>query len=187
MKSFYLVVLISIVLLTLVNKPDDNYWKTAEKDGALLYNIYFTDNGCYAVSNNDILFISNDNGSSWQAADPKEMSNINSKEFIWSARVCCSSLKTTDAGKSWISCNNNTQNRFCRVFLKDPNTGYQPAEEFLNTVCSKIFTSLLNNSADLLKKHPQQYTEYYVSQAEGWAPGWYLSDLMTFDTLKKLK
>jgi len=187
MRFFYLVVLVSSVLLTLVDKPDNNSWNKAVKDGTLLYNIYFTDNGCYAVSRNNIYFISYDNGSTWQAADPKEISNVNSKEFIWSAKVCCSSLKTIDGGKNWIPCNNEAQDKFCRVFLKDPNTGYQPAEEFLNTVCNRIFSSLLNNDPDLLKKHPQQYTEYFVSQDEGWAPGWYLSDLTTFDKLTKLK
>jgi len=182
MRFYYLMVLVSCVLLTLVNKPDDNYWKDAGRDGSKLYNIYFTDQAAYAVSNNNILFISNDNGGTWKRTDMKEKSNINSQDFIWSASVYCSSLKTTDGGKSWFRCSSESQDQFCRVFLKDPNTGFQPAEEFLNTVCKKIFTCLLNGETDILNQ-PMQYTEYYSSKDEGWAPGWYISDLMTFNTL----
>ncbi len=160
MRFFYLTVLVSSVFLTLVNKPDDNCWKNASTDGSPLYNIYFTENAGYAVSNNHILFISNDNGSTWKEADLKEMPNFNSRNFIWSARICCSSLKTTDGGKNWFRCSSESQDQFCRVFLKDPNTGFQPAEEFLNTVSRKIFTGLLNRETDLLKQ-PRQYTEYY--------------------------
>ncbi len=186
MRVFYLTVLVSSVFLSLINRPDDNFWKDAPTDGVLLYRIYLTDNAGYAVSNNNILFTSYDNGRNWQEADPIEMTHFNSKNFLWSAQICCSSLKTTDGGKNWIPCSSESNNRFCRVFLKDPNTGYQPAKEFLNMVCNKIFSGLLNNEVNLLKT-PRQYTEYYSNQDEGWAPGWYLSDLLTFDTLQGLK
>jgi hypothetical protein len=186
MRFFYLLVLVSSVFLTLINKPEDNFWNEAPTDDVLLYNIYFTQYSCYAVTGNHIYFKSYNNGSTWQTANSHEISKLNIKDIIWSARICCSSLKTTNGGKSWVPCSSESQDRFCRVFLKDPNTGFQPAGEFLKMVCSKIFTSLLNNESDQLK-NPRQYTEYYSSKNEGWAPGWYLSDLITFNTEIGLK
>ncbi len=185
MRFFYLMVIVSGVFLTL-NKEEDNFRTTAGTDGTLLYNVYFTENEGYAVSNNHTLFTSRNNGNTWQEAGPAWDSNFDSKKFIWSARICCSSLKTTDGGNSWIPCSSESQDKFCRVFLKDPNTGYQPAEEFLNMVSKKIFTCLLNRETNSLRQ-PCKYTEYYSNRYEGWAPGWYLSELTTFDTLKELE
>ncbi len=186
MRFFYLTVLVSSVLLTWIDKPDDDYWKNARMDSSPLFDVFFTDDTGYAVSNNNILFLSYDNGNNWNATELKELPPFSSKEFIWSARICCSSLKTTDGGESWVPCSPESQDRFCRVFLKDPNTDCLPAADFLNTVSKKVFSALLNGAVEVLK-HPCQYTEYYSSKDEGWAPGWYISDLMTFETISKLK
>ena len=66
---------------------------------------------------------------------------------------------------------------FCGVYLKDKNSGYSIASDFLNKVTAKILANSKNNELDLIIDHPQQCTEYYRSADEGWALGWCVKDL----------
>jgi hypothetical protein len=96
-------------------------------------------------------------------------------------------MRTTDGGINWIPCTPGMQEHFCRVYLKDPNSGYRPAVEFLRTVCEKVQNFIYRNETGELINHPQQCTEYYSNQDEGWAVGWCLKDFMSAQNRKELK
>jgi hypothetical protein len=81
-------------------------------------------------------------------------------------------MKTTDGGISWYPYDEEKQEHFCGVYLKDENTGYKVASEFLNKVTMEINYYYLTNKLDSILDHPQQCTEYYKSPDEGWALGW---------------
>ena len=81
-------------------------------------------------------------------------------------------MNTTDGGLNWFQYSKEKQDHFCKVYLKDPNVGYKTASEFLNIVSSKILSCIRNNAVETLEKKPQQCTEYFINEAEGWALGW---------------
>ncbi len=176
MKFIYLIILLLSFFLTLQNQQKSGYWKNAPLNGTHIYTIYFTSETGYAVSYFDNLFISTDYGETWHRENISEMSKIKAGEFAWSAEIYCSAMKTTDGGNNWIPYTSEMQEHFCRVYLNDPNSGYQAAEEFLNTVTKKIFSSIEKEEIEILKNHPQQCTEYYSNKDEGWALGWCLKD-----------
>lgn len=187
MRFIYLIILLISVFLTLQNKQHRGYWENAPINGTRIYTIYFTTGSGYAVSYSDNLFISTDYGSTWHKKDITEMSKIKTEKFVWSGEIYCSVMKTTDGGNTWIPYTSEMQEHFCRVYLNDPNSGYQAAEEFLNTVSKKIFNSIEKEEIEILKNHPQQCTEYYSNKDEGWALGWCLKDFMSARSAAKLE
>ena len=101
------------------------------------------------------------------------MTSINSSsEFYWQADIFCSVMQTTDGGNTWIPYEQGKQEHFCGVYLKDENTGYDIAGDFLSKVTEKIKTCSEKNELDLLINNPQKCTEYYRNAEEGWALGW---------------
>lgn len=187
MKILYSFTLMLGVFLTIQNTQNSNYWALAPTDGLKIYTIYFTADSCYAYSYSNDLFLSTDQGSSWVPDKMQRIINIEADKFIWSGNVYCSALKTTDGGMNWIPCTPGMQEHFCRVYLKDPNSGYQPALEFLQTVSRKVMECVSRKETGELINHPQQCTEYYSNQKEGWAVGWCLKDFVNSEQISELK
>lgn len=187
MKLIYSVILITGIFLTLQNKQDKNYWTLAPKDGLKIYTIYFTTDSCYAYSYNNDLFLSTDQGSRWLPVKAYQINDIRSDKFICSGNIHCSAMKTTNGGINWIPCSPGMQEHFCCVYLKDPNSGYQPAIEFLQTVSRKVMDCIHSKETGELTNNPHQCTEYYSNQDEGWAVGWCLKDFMVSAQLSELK
>jgi hypothetical protein len=176
MKFIYLVILLFSFFLTLQNQQKSDYWENAPVNGTHIYTIYFTSQAGYAVSYFNNLFISTDYGTTWQGENSSELSKIKAEELVWSGEIYCSAMKTTDGGNTWVPYTSEMQEHFCRIYLKDPNTGDQAAEEFLNTVSKRILSGIQKEEIEILKNHPQQCTEYYSNKDEGWALGWCLKD-----------
>jgi hypothetical protein len=187
MKFIYTLVLLSGVYLTMQNKQDNDHWKNAPSNGPSIYTIYFTGQAGYAVSFQNKLFVSTDNGEAWYPDEISAMKKLKKEDFLWSGTIHCSAMKTTDGGITWIPYSSDIQEHFCRVYLSDPNTGYQAAEEFLRTVSRKVFNYFNRNEIEILQNQPQQCTEYYRSENEGWALGWCIKDFLTADNLSNLK
>ena len=178
MKILSGVILFLIIFPTELISQRYDYWKNASAEGSKIYSILFLDGQKgYAVSSDGGIFASIDSGNTWIIKSDNSSSCINeSKEIFWSADIYCSAMQTTDSGLTWHSYSKEKQDHFCQVYLKDENTGYKIAGEFLNTVVSRIFTSLSNNEMVSLINYPQQCTEYYSNANEGWALGWCLKN-----------
>ncbi len=187
MRFIYLFILLLSVFLTLQNAQDNEYWKNAPVYGTLIYSIYFSTDTGYAVSRDNIRFISVDNGISWSPVENPTVIDIKPEKFLWSGEIYCSVMKTTDGGANWVPGTSEMRDHFCRVYFKDPNTGYMPAEEFLGDVCRRIFSSIKEKETKALINHPQQCTEYYSNIDEGWALGWCLKDFTSFENIAGLK
>lgn len=156
----------------------NDYWKNAPLNGTKVYTILFnSENNGEAISAEGEKFISIDSGKTWQinSTQPDVIKNPDSN-YYWSGEIFCSVMKTTDNGMSWTPYLKEKQDHFCYVYLKDPNVGYQKASEFLNSVTTRIFFNIKNKNIDLITDHPQQCTEYYTNENEGWAVGWCLKN-----------
>jgi len=151
--------ILSIVLssFVLVHSQDRNYWVNAPPGTTKIFNILFTDdlNGKAISGEGDILF-SGDGGKNWTTNSMQSASQIeNVEEYFWKADIYCSVMQTTDSGISWFPYDKEKQEHFCGVYLKDENSGYNVASNFLNKVTAKIFFCYKNSELNLLIDNPQ--------------------------------
>jgi len=177
-KIAYLVLI--IILLSFISDPaqDNDYWTNEPTGKTKIFAISFADeqNGRAISAEGDVLATSN-GGKSW--AVNKEMifvSEKSSSQILWKADVYCSIMKTTDGGNTWSPYEEEKQEHFCGVYLKDVNTGYRVASDFLNKVTNEIITYSENHNLESLVNHPRKCTEYYRNADEGWALGWCIKD-----------
>lgn len=173
MKIIFQVLLkLFLISITIISQQYD-YWKNASIGENKIYFICFTNeqNG-YACSFSDELFVTSDSGNTWNfKSKNSDLEKPECKDILWSAEIYCSVMQTTDGGENWSPYSKERQEHFCGVYLKDINSEYKIANEFLNKVTTKIFISSRNNELTNLKQ-PQQCTEYYTNENEGWALGW---------------
>ena len=174
MKLIYLSVLLFAVLLTIDKKGTPDYWDDADVNGAKIYSIYFdNDNNGFARSEGNESFISTDSGKSWRLIEAVKQNIANIK---FRTDIYCSVMNTFDGGKTWTPYHNIKPGHTCFVYLKDPNTGYLSAYEFLSRVSNSIFKCYRQGNLSLLTDHPSQCTEYYSNRDTGWAVGWCLKE-----------
>jgi hypothetical protein len=176
MKKIIKILIVVFLLTSILIAQENYYWKNAPVEGSKIYSIFFADqqNG-HAISSKGEIFETTDSGNTWISKN--EISKNEKKETnnnFWSVDVYCSVMQTKDGGKSWLSYTKEAQEHFCGVYLKDNNSGYKIANEFLNKVSSNVFSSIRENEINSLIDHPQQCTEYYSNETEGWALGWCL-------------
>lgn len=179
MKIISIIIMILIPLSTEFIPQQNDYWKDAPLEGSKIFSIFFTDqqNGL-AVSSKGETFKTTDSGNTWISKNEiSENEKKANNKILWSADIYCSVMQTKDGGKSWSSYTKEAQEHFCGVYLKDNNSGYKIANEFLKKVSSNVFSSFKNNEISSLIDHPQQCTEYYSNEAEGWALGWCIREL----------
>jgi hypothetical protein len=167
-------------LFILISTPaqDYDYWSNASAGKTKIFSISFIDdqNGLAKSVEGDEL-ATMDGGRSWAPDNEIIFANEKSSpQILWSADIYCSIMKTTDGGNTWLPYEEEKQEHFCGVYLKDPNTGYKVASEFLNKVTSEITNCLRNKDLDSLADHPHKCTEYYRSAEEGWTLGWCIKD-----------
>jgi hypothetical protein len=172
-----------ILLASWLTAQQNDYWKNATVEGKKIYTISFSDkqNG-YAVSADNEIFITKDAGLNWElSSSENETAILNEYKNIWLAEIYCSIMQTTDGGLNWNSYSKEKQDHFCKVYLKDPNTKYSTASEFLSKVTREIKDSISVNKIDNLVNHPKQCTEYYCNESEGWALGWCVKKINIYD------
>jgi hypothetical protein len=174
--SFSFIIVLFALISVLAQQKD--YWSNAPIGKTKLFTISFTNeqNGTAQSAEGDVL-VTKDGGKSW--TPDKELiyeSQKVSSQILWKADVYCSIMKTTDGGITWFPYEEGNQEHFCGVYLKDKNTGYKVANEFLNKVTSEITNHHKNHNLDSLINHPHKCTEYYRSADEGWALGWCVKD-----------
>lgn len=176
MKIILSVIFILISLAPESEPQEYDYWKNAPIQGNKIFSICFTLHQIgYAVSNRNEVFESLDSGYTWvyKTADYRNDKTV-PKDTLWSADIYCSVMQSTDGGLNWSAYTKEEQEHFCRVYFKNDNTGFQTADEFLNKVTSVISNYISNKNISSLVDYPQQCTEYYSSENEGWALGWCL-------------
>ena len=123
------------------------------------------------------MLITTDGGKSWTLNEESSTASPKTSDLIlWKVDVYCSIMKTTDGGNIWFPYEEEKQEHFCGVYLKDVNTEYRVASDFLNKVTNEINNYSKNNKIDSLVDHPHQCTEYYRNADEGWALGWCVKD-----------
>jgi hypothetical protein len=171
-KLFSIVFILVYSVLSLAQ--DLEYWSHAPVGKTKIFTISFIDkqNGL-ATSEAGELLATKDGGKNWTEGTGEVYTDGKfNPGFIWKADIYCSVMKTTDGGNTWIAYEDGKQEHFCCVYLKDQNTGYKVASEFLSKVTSKVNSYLNDNKIDSLTDHPHQCTEYYKNADEGWALGW---------------
>jgi len=174
MKKIFLSFIITFSVSVNVIPQDISYWVNASPGEIKIFSVSFTNdmNGKAVSAEGDVL-ITSDGGTNWKINPKYSAKSIkNAEEYIWTADIYCSVMQTTDAGITWFPYDKAKQEHFCGVYLKDRNSGYNIANDFLNKVTTKIFNCSKNNEIDLLIDHPQQCTEYYLNGREGWSLGW---------------
>jgi hypothetical protein len=179
MKIIIEILIVLLLLTSILIAQEKDYWKNAPIEGSKIYSICFTDqeNG-YAISASNEMFVTTNSGSNWKFLDDKKVNDKSTtNNLLWAAEIYCSVLQTTDGGSSWLPYTEEMQEHFCKVYLKDPNVDYQIALEFLAKVTKVILDSLSKNKTEGLINHPEQCTEYYVNENEGWAVGWCAKEL----------
>ncbi|MBS4035636.1 MAG: hypothetical protein KGZ85_14290 [Ignavibacterium sp.] len=156
----------------------NDYWKNAKADDSKIYTIHHLGKQIsYAVSYEGDLFKTTDGGRTWKyESDKREQLQLKNYKILWSGDIYCAIMHTTDGGLNWEQYDKEKQEHFCKVYLKDENTGYKVAYEFLCKVFTKIFTYNRDNAITILINYPQQCTEYFNNEKEGWALGWCLKD-----------
>jgi hypothetical protein len=174
--SFSSLLVLIAVISVLAQEKD--YWANALAGKTKIFTISFMDeqNGIAKSAEEDTL-TTTDGGKSWIVY--KQMifdSDKVTSQFLWKADVYCSIMKTTDGGNTWSPYEEEKQEHFCGVYLKDVNTGYKVASDFLNKVTYEIITCSENNNLDSLVNHPRKCTEYYRNADEGWTLGWCVKD-----------
>ncbi len=153
---------------------DQEYWTNAPSGKTKIFTISFSDdqNGIAKSADGELL-ASEDGGKNWNAGTGTGyVDEKNANEIFWKADIYCSIMKTNDGGNTWVPYEDGKQEHFCGVYLKDENTGYNVASEFLSKVTGKINSYVIDNKIDSLIDHPQQCTEYFKNAEEGWALGW---------------
>ena len=179
-KFSYSLIILAFLILNSAPAQDNEYWSNAPSGKTKIFTISFADeqNGTAISAEGDVLE-TNDGGKSW--AFEKEVSVVSIKDtdpILWKADIYCSIMQTTDGGNTWFPYEQGKQEHFCGVYLKDANTGYRVACDFLNKVTNEIVSYSENNMLDSLIDHPHQCTEYYKSADEGWALGWCVKNLI---------
>lgn len=155
--------------------PQENdYWKNAAVGKSKIFSISFIDKQIGVANSADgEVLVTSDGGLNWNAESVTSSGiQSNSAEIYWKADVFCAIMKTTDGGNSWIPYDDGKQEHFCGVYLKDENTGYKVASEFLNKVTMEVNYYFMIDKIDALLNQPHQCTEYYKNPEEGWALGW---------------
>ncbi len=173
-KFCHFLIMLALIILSSTLAQDNDYWANAPSGKTKIFAISFTDeqNGRAISAEGDVLATS-DGGKNW--AVEKEVYVVSIKDsnpILWKADIYCSIMQTTDGGNTWFPYEEGKQEHFCGVYLKDSNTGYKVASDFLNKVTNEINIYSKNNKLDALIDHPHQCTEYYKSADEGWALGW---------------
>jgi hypothetical protein len=178
MKLVGKLIYLSLIVLLLYSIPGpsegQDYWQNATTNGTKIFTISFVNihNGEAISAEGDVL-ITTDCSESWNLKNNLSVSeNKENNSFLWKTDIYCSVMQTTDGGTTWAPYNQGKQEHFCGVYLKDQNTGYKVASEFLNKVSAVIFREFEEDRIDLLINHPQQCTEYFRNVDEGWALGW---------------
>jgi len=171
-----------ITILSFITGPAQNkdYWANALSGETKIFTISFIDdiNGLAKSGEGDVL-ATTDGGKSWAASkDITFVSEKFSPQILWKADIYCSIMKTTDGGNTWFPYEEGKQEHFCGVYLKDSNTGYKVANDFLNKVTNEIINYYEKDKLDSLVDHPRQCTEYYSNADEGWALGWCVKNLI---------
>jgi hypothetical protein len=157
---------------------EKDYWSNAKSGNTKIYSLTFFDSlNALAVSGEGDSLVSMDKGVTWNYVKiiPQWFSD---EKYFWKADIYCAIIKSTDGGNTWTQYNEGKQEHFCGYYLKDRNTGYNVASEFLNKVSSKINTHLLLDELDYLLAKPQKCTEYYCNEEEGWMLGWCVKDFI---------
>lgn len=178
MKTVFEILVMLFLLTSLLFDQNKNYWANAPLSGDKIYTIFFVDkiNG-FAISSEKQVFNSFDSGFSWKL-NYDQVINVDTENIYWSAEIYCSVMKSTDGGETWFPYIGDKQDHFCKVYLKDPNVDYKSASEFLSkiskTVNEKISIDHINN----ILNHPQQCTEYFSNESEGWALGWCIKNFV---------
>ncbi|HEX9251029.1 MAG TPA: hypothetical protein VF870_02250 [Ignavibacteriaceae bacterium] len=186
MKYTYAVISMLLFFQSLNHSQNYDYWKDAPVEGTLIFSIYFVNSQVgYAMSTNTEIFKTSDSGLTWKI----EQNNANAKlpdekNIYWSAEIYCSAMKTEDGGNSWTPYSEKAQEHFCKVYFKDPNVEYKIASEFLYTISEKVSSLLKTNKIETLIGRPQQCTEYYSNEEEGWAVGWCLKNFNQYKNTK---
>ena len=172
MKYLVKIINITFIPLVLLFCQNNFYWKNAPVNGTKIYSIKFFDstNGVAKSQYAETLYTS-DGGKHWAPIASAEQSD-NSENYLWSAEINCSAMKTNDGGINWEPYSLEPQEHFCMAYFKDKNTGLKVAEEFLNKVVNVINEYLSKNEVDSLLNTAIQCTEYYTNAQSGWALGW---------------
>jgi photosystem II stability/assembly factor-like uncharacterized protein len=166
--------IIAFSALISVFAQDDNYWSNAVSGKNKIFSISFIDAqiGTAESADGEIL-ITSDGGKKWIEKTDVSSAGLNSSsKILWQADIYCAIMNTTDGGKIWLPYDQEKQEHFCGVYLKDENTGYNVASDFLYKVTNQITMYSEKNELDLLIDHPQKCTEYYRNEEEGWSLGW---------------
>jgi len=173
-RTILLSIILTLFILIATPAQDNNYWSNAPTGKTKVFTISFADeqNGTAISAEGDIL-ITADGGKRWTLNEESSAAYPKTADLIlWKVDVYCSVMKTTDGGNTWFPYEEGKQEHFCGVYLKDVNTGYRVASDFLNKVTNEINNYSKNNKIDSLVDHPHQCTEYYRNADEGWALGW---------------
>ena len=182
-RSFRQIMSISLIITLFAafsfNPQENSYWKNAPVGKTKIFTISFINKQIgVANSADDEVLATSDGGKNWKAESNDESGiQTTDSDFEWKADIYCAIMKTTDGGNTWFPYENGKQEHFCGVYLKDENSGYKVASEFLQKVTMEINYYYLSNKLDTLLDHPQQCTEYYKSAEEGWALGWCVRNL----------
>ena len=182
-RSFRHITSISLIITLFAafsfNPQENSYWKNAPVGKTKIFTISFINKQIgVANSADDEVLATSDGGKNWKAESKDEPGiQATDSDFEWKADIYCAIMKTTNGGNTWFPYENGKQEHFCGVYLKDENSGYKVASEFLQKVTMEINYYYLSNKLDTLLDHPQQCTEYYKSAEEGWALGWCVRNL----------
>ena len=178
MKKLFKASIIPLLLFINIPAQDYEYWNNAPLGEQKIYLICFASNNHgFAVSEDQYYFDLKDSTENyvinyWGNTKPK----INDTDISWSAEIYLSVMHTTDAGINWAPYQNKSQNQFFSVYLKNELTQYDVGKEFLASVISKILEQEKTNQIEQLINHPIEYSEFYSSENEGWAVGWYVKN-----------
>jgi hypothetical protein len=178
MRSLLIIIIFFALNCNSIISQVNDYWKNAKAEGSKIYTIHHLGKQiAYAVSYEGDLFKTTDAGKTWNfVSDKKEVLQLKKYKILWSGDIYCAIMHTIDGGLNWHQYDKESQEHFCKVYLKDENTGYKVACEFLSKVFTKMFTYNKDNAISLLIDYPQQCTEYFSNEKEGWALGWCLKD-----------
>jgi hypothetical protein len=173
-RGILISILSALILSIDIPAQDQDYWADAPLGTTKIFSVSFIDktNGLAKSAELDVLYTS-DSGKTWEVKENiRFINHKTTPEILWTADIFCSIMKTTDGGNTWLPYEEEKQEHFCGVYLRDPNTGYKVASEFLNKVTSEINNHYENGNLDSLLDHPQKCSEYYSSAEEGWSLEW---------------
>ncbi len=185
MKNINCSILAFLMFTSITISQDHSYWEAAIP-GEKIYTIYFfVDEKVIAVSADNEYFLSTDEGIKWQLNKIRSIAELKNETQNLIVDIHCAIIHTTDGGENWYPYSSGKLEHFCRVYLKDPNVGYQTAFEFLTKVISEINSRLKDSPLEALNLPPQQCTEYYTNADEGWALGWCIKNFKSNDKNQK--